>query len=178
MLGNLLERLDPSWRVSVVGPDEAVVRLPDYTLPPESPWSYLYEPFVAHRWRARFPTGEEALAAQGISSTVVDPRWVLPIPARIAGLAADADVVVVLEDNMRAGGVGPAVRTSLEDAGVATPALTFGMPSAFPEHGARSSVLAHAGLSAQEIARRVTERVAAPIPDLSDNVTSAQEPRG
>jgi glycosyltransferase involved in cell wall biosynthesis len=26
MLGNLLERLDPSWRVSVVGPDEAVVR--------------------------------------------------------------------------------------------------------------------------------------------------------
>lgn len=120
----------------------------------------------------------EALAAQGISSTVVDPRWVLPIPTRIAGLAADADVVVVLEDNMRAGGVGTAVRTSLEDAGVATPALTFGMPSAFPEHGARSSVLAHAGLSAQEIARRVTERVAAPIPDLSDNVTSAQEPRG
>lgn len=26
MLGNLLERLDPSWRVSVVGPDEQVVR--------------------------------------------------------------------------------------------------------------------------------------------------------
>lgn len=120
----------------------------------------------------------DALAAQGISATVVDPRWALPIPSRLAGLAADADLVVVLEDNMRAGGVGTAMRSALEDAGVATPALTFGMPPEFPDHGSRPSVLAQAGLSAQEIARRVTERVAAPIPDLSDDVASAQDPRG
>ena len=120
----------------------------------------------------------DALAAQGISTTVVDPRWALPIPTRLAGLAADADLVVVLEDNMRAGGVGTAMRSALEDAGVGTPALTFGMPPEFPEHGARASVLAHAGLSAQDIARRVTERVAAPIPDLSGDVAPAQEPRG
>ena len=119
----------------------------------------------------------DALAAQGISATVADPRWALPIPTRLAGLAADADLVVVLEDNMRAGGIGTAMRSALEDAGVATPALTFGMPPEFPHHGSRSSVLAHAGMSAQEIARRVTERVAAPIPDLSDDVASAQEPR-
>lgn len=120
----------------------------------------------------------DALAAQGISATVADPRWALPIPSRLAGLAADADLVVVLEDNMRAGGVGTAMRSALEDAGVATPALTFGMPPEFPDHGSRPSVLAQAGLSAQEIARRVTERVAAPIPDLSDDVASAREPRG
>ena len=119
----------------------------------------------------------DALAAQGISATVADPRWALPIPTRLAGLAADADLVVVLEDNMRAGGIGTAMRSALEDAGVATPALTFGMPPEFPHHGSRSSVLAQAGMSAQEIARRVTERVAAPIPDLSDDVASAQEPR-
>ena len=120
----------------------------------------------------------EGLAAQGISTTVVDPRWALPIPSRLASLAADADLVVVLEDNMRAGGVGTAMRSALEDAGVDTPTLTFGMPPEFPEQGSRSSVLAHAGLSAQDIARRVTERVAAPIPDLSDDVARAQEPRG
>ena len=120
----------------------------------------------------------DALAAQGISTTVVDPRWALPIPSRLASLAADADLVVVVEDNMRAGGVGTAMRSALEDAGVATPALTFGMPPVFPEHGTRASVLAHAGLSAQDIARRVTERVAAPIPDLSGDVAPAQEPRG
>jgi 1-deoxy-D-xylulose-5-phosphate synthase len=120
----------------------------------------------------------DALAAQGISATVVDPRWVLPVPTRLAGLSADADLIVVLEDNMRAGGVGTAVRTLLEDSGITTPALTFGMPPDFPEHASRASVLAHAGLSAQEIARRVTERVAAPIPDLSDEVAGAQDPRG
>lgn len=119
----------------------------------------------------------DALAAQGIRATVVDPRWVLPVPQRIAALAADADIVVVLEDNARAGGVGTAVRSSLEDAGVSTPALTFGMPPDFPDHASRASVLARAGLSVQEIARRVTERVAA-LPDLSARVAEAQEPRG
>lgn len=120
----------------------------------------------------------DALAAQGIGASVVDPRWALPVPTRLAALAADADLVVVLEDNMRAGGIGTALRTSLEDAGVPTPALTFGMPPAFPDQGARASVLMHAGLSAQEIARRVTERVAAPIPDLSEDVAPARDPRG
>jgi len=120
----------------------------------------------------------EALEAQGIGATVVDPRWVLPVPSRLAGLAADTDLVVVLEDNMRAGGVGTALRTLLEDAGVATPTLTFGMPAAFPDHASRGSVLTHAGLSAQDIARRITERVAAPIPDLSQEVAPAQESSG
>ena len=120
----------------------------------------------------------DALAAQGIRATVADPRWALPVPHRLTALAADADLVVVLEDNVRAGGVGGALRTSLEDAGVGTPTLTFGMPSQFPAHASRASVLAHAGLSAQEIARRVTERVAAPLPDLSERVAEPHEPRG
>lgn len=105
-----------------------------------------------------------ALGAQGIEATVIDPRWVLPVPADIARLAADVDYVVVLEDNVRAGGVGTAVRTVLEDAGVPSTVMTFGMPAAFPEHASRASTLSKAGLSAQNIARRVTERVAAPGP--------------
>ena len=102
------------------------------------------------------------LAAQGIEAIVVDPRWVLPVPSEIAALAADVDHVVVLEDNVRAGGVGSALRTVLEDAGVLTPVTTFGMPPEFPLHASRASTLARAGLSAQSITRRVTERVAAP----------------
>jgi len=120
----------------------------------------------------------EALEAQGLGTTVVDPRWVLPMPVRLAGLAADADLVVVLEDNMRAGGVGTALRTMLEDAGVATPALTFGLPAHFPDQGSRASVLTHAGLSAQEIARRVTERAVAPAGDLTGNAEPAQDSLG
>jgi len=109
----------------------------------------------------------DALAAQGISASVVDPRWVIPVPASIASLAVDVDHVVVLEDNMRAGGIGTAVRALLEDAGVATPVLSFGMPAEFPLHASRASTLNHAGLSAQQIARTITERAAAPLPDLA-----------
>lgn len=102
----------------------------------------------------------DALAAQGISATVIDPRWVLPVSPALMPYAADVDHVVVIEDNMRAGGVGTSIRTALEDAGIATPVMTFGMPATFPDHATRASTLAHAGLSAQSIARRVTERAA------------------
>ena len=107
----------------------------------------------------------DALAAQGISATVVDPRWVLPVPPGLAALAADCDLVAVIEDNSRAGGIGSAVRGFLEDAHVVTRTLTFGTPRMFPDHGPRSVVLAEAGLTSQEIARRITEAVAAPLPD-------------
>lgn len=120
----------------------------------------------------------DALAAQGITACVVDPRWALPVPAPLAGHAARVDQVIVLEDNMRAGGVGSALRLMLEDAGVPTPVMTFGMPAEFPDHASRASTLAKAGLTAQHIGRRVTERVLAlqdrsggpaqpPVTDLS-----------
>jgi 1-deoxy-D-xylulose-5-phosphate synthase len=109
----------------------------------------------------------DALAAQGIASTVVDPRWVLPVPTELAAFAADADRVVVLEDNSRAGGIGSAVAALFEDMNVATPVATFGFPAIFPDHASRSALLGHVGLSAQGIARRVTEMCSAPLPDLA-----------
>jgi hypothetical protein len=43
------------------------------------------------------------------------------------------------------------------------------MPGEFPTHASRASTLSTAGLTAQSIARRVTERVAAPtLTGLSD----------
>jgi 1-deoxy-D-xylulose-5-phosphate synthase len=105
----------------------------------------------------------DALTAQGITSTVLDPRWVLPAPLGLAGFAAAADLVVVIEDNSRAGGVGTAVKALLEDVDVSTPTLTFGTPREFPVHGSRASVLADSGLTSQDIARRITEAVAAPL---------------
>ncbi|MSW44195.1 MAG: 1-deoxy-D-xylulose-5-phosphate synthase, partial [Actinobacteria bacterium] len=51
----------------------------------------------------------EGLKAQGIGVTVVDPRWVKPLPAQLVDLASAARLVVVLEDGVRQGGVGSAV---------------------------------------------------------------------
>jgi 1-deoxy-D-xylulose-5-phosphate synthase len=114
----------------------------------------------------------------GQSAADVDHRLGQRDVAGLRRSVDDRDLVVVLEDNIRAGGIGTSLRTLLEDAGVSTPALTFGMPPEVPEHGPRAHVLLRAGLSAQEIARRVTERVAAPLPDLSDSIANLQDPRG
>ena len=102
----------------------------------------------------------ERLVAQGIGVTVVDPRWVVPVDAAVVDLAAGHRLVVVVEDNGRVGGIGSAVRQRLADEGVATPVSGFGVPQRFLEHAARAQVLEEAGLTAQEVSRRVVEAVA------------------
>ncbi len=102
----------------------------------------------------------ELLDAQGISSTVVDPRWVKPVDEALPGLAAQHRVVVTVEDNGRAGGVGSAVSQALRDADVDVPLRDFGIPQRFLDHASRKEVLAEIGLTAPDIARQVTGLVA------------------
>ncbi|MBB4746537.1 1-deoxy-D-xylulose-5-phosphate synthase [Actinoplanes lobatus] len=99
----------------------------------------------------------ERLTEQGYGVTVVDPRWVRPVPIELTGLAAQHRAVVTLEDGIRTGGVGDAVASALRDAGVATPLRDFGVPAGFHPHGTRAEILTALGLTAQDIARDVTE---------------------
>jgi len=101
----------------------------------------------------------ERIAEQGYGVTVVDPRWVRPVPVELAGLARQHRLVVTLEDGIRAGGVGDAVASMLRDRGVEVPLRDFGVPAGFHPHGTRAEILAALGLTAQDIARGVTEAV-------------------
>ncbi|MFE7974360.1 1-deoxy-D-xylulose-5-phosphate synthase [Streptomyces shenzhenensis] len=96
------------------------------------------------------------LDKQGISTTVVDPRWVKPVDEAMAPLAERHRVVVTVEDNSRVGGVGSAVAQALRDAGVDMPLRDFGIPPRFLDHASRAEVLAEIGLTAPDIARQVT----------------------
>ncbi|MFC9734633.1 1-deoxy-D-xylulose-5-phosphate synthase [Streptomyces roseolus] len=98
----------------------------------------------------------DLLDRQGISTTVVDPRWVKPVDEALAPLAAEHRVVVTVEDNSRVGGVGSAVAQALRDAGVDVPLRDFGIPPVFLDHASRGEVLAEIGLTAPDIARQVT----------------------
>jgi 1-deoxy-D-xylulose-5-phosphate synthase len=112
---------------------------------------------------AMVPLGLEVgdrLAAQGIGVTVVDPRWVLPVDDALVPLAARHRLVVVVEDNGRAGGVATAVQQRLADEGVRTPLRGFGVPQRFLDHGARARLLEQVGLTAQDVSRQVVEAVA------------------
>ncbi|MFD7412303.1 1-deoxy-D-xylulose-5-phosphate synthase [Kitasatospora purpeofusca] len=101
----------------------------------------------------------DLLAAQGISSTVVDPRWVKPVDPALPGLAAEHRAVVTVEDNGRVGGVGAAIAQALRDADVDVPLRDFGIPQQFLDHASRPEILAEIGLTAPDIARQVTALV-------------------
>ncbi|MFJ2946175.1 MULTISPECIES: 1-deoxy-D-xylulose-5-phosphate synthase [unclassified Streptomyces] len=100
------------------------------------------------------------LDRQGISTTVVDPRWVKPVDEAMAPLAGKHRVVVTVEDNSRVGGVGSTVAQALRDAGVDVPLRDFGIPPRFLDHASRAEVMAEIGLTAPDIARQVTGLVA------------------
>jgi 1-deoxy-D-xylulose-5-phosphate synthase len=101
----------------------------------------------------------DRLAGQGYGVTVADPRWVRPVPVELAGLAAQHRLVVTVEDGVRTGGVGEAVAAALRDAGVDVPLRVIGVPAGFHPHGTRAEILSGLGLTAQDVARDVTEWV-------------------
>ncbi|NRD25915.1 1-deoxy-D-xylulose-5-phosphate synthase [Frigoribacterium sp. VKM Ac-2836] len=101
----------------------------------------------------------ERLGAQGIGATVVDPRWVVPVPRSVIDLAAAHRLVITIEDGVRVGGIGTRVRQDLRGAGVDTAVTELGLPDEFLEHGSRAEILEEAGLTPQHIARDVVAQV-------------------
>jgi 1-deoxy-D-xylulose-5-phosphate synthase len=113
----------------------------------------------------------ERIAEQGYGVTVADPRWVRPVPIELAALAREHRLVVTLEDGVRAGGVGEAVASMLRDAGVSVPLRDFGVPVGFHAHGSRAEILAALGLTAQDVARGITEWVS----EIEETTTAQPE---
>jgi 1-deoxy-D-xylulose-5-phosphate synthase len=95
------------------------------------------------------------LRQDGISVTVVDPRWVKPLDPRLGAVAAAHRLVCTVEDNVLAGGFGSAVAEALADEEIRTPLLRLGIPDRFLRHGKRDALLAELGLDPVGIAERV-----------------------
>jgi 1-deoxy-D-xylulose-5-phosphate synthase len=99
------------------------------------------------------------LAEHGYAVTVVDPRWVRPVPVELVRMAREHRLVVTVEDGVRTGGVGDAIAKALRDADVWVPLRDVGIAQDWHRHGSRGEVLAALGLTAQDVARQVTEWV-------------------
>ncbi|MGW0035749.1 1-deoxy-D-xylulose-5-phosphate synthase [Gordonia sp. NPDC003376] len=119
----------------------------------------------------------DRLRSQGIEATVVDPRWVLPVPASITDLSARHRLVVTLEDSGVQGGVGSAVAGALSAADVVVPVQNRGIPQEFIAHATRGQILADLGLTAQDLARSITATVSEmqTLPGM-DRADTAAEP--
>jgi 1-deoxy-D-xylulose-5-phosphate synthase len=115
------------------------------------------------------------LADQGIGVTVVDPRWIFPVPGELAGLAAAHKLVVTVEDSGRHGGFGWALAAALRDADVDVPLRDLGVPNEFHDQGTRSEVFVRLGLTAQNVSRRITEWAADLLGERESSVAEAAE---
>ncbi|WP_112133580.1 1-deoxy-D-xylulose-5-phosphate synthase [Glycomyces dulcitolivorans] len=101
----------------------------------------------------------ELLAEQGIRATVVDPRWISPVPAALVKLAGQYPLVATVEDGIRTGGFGDALAQALRDSGDEVPLVDFAVERGWHQHGTRDQLLADLGLTPEAI----TERLAAEV---------------
>ena len=104
------------------------------------------------------------LVEHSVSATVVDPRWVLPVPQELTELAARHRMVVTVEDSGRHGGFGAALGAALRDAEVDVPLRDLAVPQDYLEHASRDEILAEVGLSADSVARRIVSWVGEGVP--------------
>lgn len=98
----------------------------------------------------------ELLEPEGVSVTVIDPRWVLPVSDAIVKLAENYRLVVTLEDGGLHGGIGSTVSARLRSAGLDVPTRDLGVPQQFLDHASRGQVHEELGLTPADIARRIT----------------------
>ncbi|MBQ0923283.1 1-deoxy-D-xylulose-5-phosphate synthase [Saccharopolyspora endophytica] len=99
----------------------------------------------------------ERLAATGVGVTVVDPRWVVPVPSKVVEMAAEHRLVVSLEDCGRHGGFGSSLAAALRDAELDVPLRDLAVPNDFLQHSSREEVLADLGLTEGDIATRIND---------------------
>ena len=121
----------------------------------------------------------ELLRAQGIGATVIDPRWVVPVPKTVLDEAAKHRLVVTIEDGVKVGGIGTRIRQDMRTAQIDTALNEIGLPDEFLEHASRDEILERVGLTAKQIAHDVVAQVlGAKVPHAKklDDITDSRLP--
>ncbi|HEX8272777.1 MAG TPA: 1-deoxy-D-xylulose-5-phosphate synthase [Longimicrobiaceae bacterium] len=97
----------------------------------------------------------EALAAEGISPTVVNARFIKPLDEdTLARLFPAHTHVLTVEEGTVANGFGAYARARIGEGWPEVRGASLGLPDAFVEHGERAELLAEVGLTAEGIAER------------------------
>ena len=101
------------------------------------------------------------LEAAGVGATVVDPRWVLPVPSALVKLAGEHDHVAVLEDGAVEGGMGTLLAQRCSAEGLTTRFTFVGVPASFPAHATRAQLIEELRLRPEDVAQDVLQRLRA-----------------
>ena len=118
-----------------------------------------------------------ALEQEDRAVTVVHPHWVVPPPGPLVAAAAQADVVIVVEDGLVDGGIGSQLRDAVENyragrSDAAGPRVwrRIGIPRQFIDTATRDQLLEDFGMRAPDIAEaaRAAADGAARAPGVRD----------
>ena len=90
---------------------------------------------------------------EGVGVTVIDPRWVKPLPKSLITMAQRYKSVVVLEDGIKHGGIASTISELFREANLNVPVHSIGVPLVFLEHAKRVQILEDLGITAQNITR-------------------------
>lgn len=98
----------------------------------------------------------KTLESQGISTAVINARWIKPLDtATIEFFARGCEVVCTMEDHVLHNGFGAAVLEHLSDARISTPVVRVGWPDAFIEHGTIPILRQKHGLTAPAAVEKI-----------------------
>ena len=92
---------------------------------------------------------------EGVGVTVIDPRWVKPLPKSLVTMAQRYKSVVVIEDGIKHGGIASTISEMFREEGLNVPIHSIGVPLRFIEHSKRSEILSDLGITAQNITREL-----------------------
>jgi 1-deoxy-D-xylulose-5-phosphate synthase len=94
---------------------------------------------------------------EGIGVTVIDPRWVKPLPESLVSMATAYRSVVVIENGIRHGGIASTISEIFRDAGLSIPIHSIGVPLEFIEHSKPAEILQDLGMNVQHLSRSIVE---------------------
>lgn len=93
---------------------------------------------------------------EGVGVTVVDPRWIKPLPATaLLSMAQRYSRIVVLEDGIKHAGVASSISELLRENNITMPLHSIGVPLEFIEHSKRAEILEDLGITVQNVTRQL-----------------------
>jgi len=90
---------------------------------------------------------------EGVGVTVIDPRWVKPLPLSLVTMAGRYKSVVVLEDGIEHGGIASTISELFREHDLDIPVHSIGAPLEFFNHAKRAEVFNEIGITVQAITR-------------------------
>ena len=98
----------------------------------------------------------EKLEKQGVSTAVINARWIKPLDtATIEFFAGGCDVICTMEDHVLTNGFGASVIEHLSDRHITTPVVRIGWPDQFIEHGTVPILRAKHGLTVEATVQKI-----------------------